>query len=145
VKLVDANVLIYAVNADAPKHALAKTWLDGALTRGESVAFAWVVLLAFLRLCTNPALFRRPLSTDEASDVVAGWLARPSALVVHPTDHHLDLIRGSLASLGTAANLVSDAHLAALALEHGAEVISFDTDFARFPGLRWRAPDPGRG
>ncbi len=139
-RLVDANVLIYAVNQDAPNHRIARGWLDAALTGAESVGFAWVALLAFLRLCTRAAFFRRPLSLDEATTIVAEWLARPSAVVVHPTDRHLDLLRGLLGPVGTAANLVSDAHLAALALEHGAEVVSFDTDFARFPGLRWRPP-----
>lgn len=140
-KLVDANVLLYAVNEDAPRHAVARGWLDAALSGPEAVAFAWIALLAFLRLSTRRGIFPRPLSLDDAASVVAQWLAGPAAVVVHPTDRHLDLLRGLLDPLGTAANLVSDAHLAALALEHGAEVVSFDTDFARFPGLRWRAPE----
>lgn len=139
-KLVDANVLLYAVDTDAPHHAQARGWLDGALRRAETVGFAWVVLLAFLRLSTHPALFPRPLTIDEAAEVVELWLDQPAALVVHPTGRHAALLRGLLTHTGSAANLVNDAHLAALALEHGAEIVSFDRDFGRFHGVRWRLP-----
>ena len=139
-KLVDANVLLYAVNEDAPHHGSSRRWLDAALSGAEAIGFAWVVLLAFVRLSTNAALFPRPLSLDNAVGVVEAWLHQPSAVVLHPTPRHLSLLHGLLAPLGTAANLVNDAHLAALAVEHGAEVVSFDGDFARFPGVRWRPP-----
>jgi toxin-antitoxin system PIN domain toxin len=140
VKLVDANVLLYAINEDAPQHEVARGWLDGALGGREAVAFAWVVLLAFLRLSTRPGLFSRPLTVDEASAVAEGWLDRPAALTVSPTARHLGLLHGLLAGVGSAGNLVNDAHLAALAVEHGGEIVSFDGDFARFPGVRWRSP-----
>ena len=139
-KLVDANVLLYAVNEDAPNHAAARGWLDGALRGREPVGFAWGVVLAFLRLSTRPALFPRPLGIAQAAGTVELWLQRPPALVVHPTGRHLGLLRGLLEPVGTAANLVNDAHLAALALEHGAEIVSFDRDFQRFEGVRWRQP-----
>lgn len=139
-KLVDANVLLYAVNEDAPGHAAAHAWLDGALGAREPIGFAWVVLLAFLRLSTHASLFARPLTPEEAMGIVEGWLSRPPALVVQPSDRHLSLLRGLLTSTGAAANLVNDAHLAALALEHGAEIVSFDRDFQRFEGVRWAAP-----
>lgn len=139
-KLVDANVLLYAVDEKATSHRAARAWLDSALAGAETVAFTWVALLGFLRIATHGAIFPRPLTLDEASALVAGWLARPSAVVVQPTERHLDLLRGLLGPIGTAGNLVTDAHLAALALEHGAELVSFDTDFARFAGLRWSAP-----
>jgi toxin-antitoxin system PIN domain toxin len=142
VKLVDANVLLYAVNEDAPQHDGAHAWLDGALNERETVGLAWIVLLAFLRLTTRVGLFPQPLTLDEAAGAVELWLGQPAAVVVHPSDRHLRLLRGLLAGVGTAANLVADAHLAALALEHGAEIVSFDRDFQRFEGLRWSSPQP---
>ncbi|MGI8804837.1 MAG: type II toxin-antitoxin system VapC family toxin [Thermoleophilaceae bacterium] len=139
-KLVDANVLLYAVNEDAPHHAAARDWLDDALSGQEGIGFAWVVLLAFLRLGTRGGLFDRPLALAEAVRIVELWLAQPPAVAVHPTERHLALLHGLLDPHGTAANLVSDAHLAALALEHGAEVVSFDADFGRFEGVSWHRP-----
>jgi len=140
VRIVDANVLLYAVNEAAPHHARARAWLDGALAGREPVGFDWTVLLAFLRLATHPAVFARPLSADEAADVVRAWLAQPPAVIVGPTPRHADLLAGLLAEAGTAANLVNDAHLAALALEHDAVLVSFDADFGRFAGLRRETP-----
>jgi toxin-antitoxin system PIN domain toxin len=140
VRLVDANVLLYAVNEAAPRHATARGWLDRSLAGPEPVGFAWTVLLAFLRLATHPAVFPRPLSATRAADVVRAWLAQPPAVVVDPTPRHADLLAGLLAETGTAANLVNDAHLAALALEHGAVLVSFDADFGRFAGLRREIP-----
>ena len=139
-QVVDANVLLYAVNEDAPHHGPAKGWLDGALGGAETVGFDWVVLLAFLRLSTRSGLFPRPLTLAEAVGVVESWLAQPAAVVLQPTPRHLPVLHGLLSALGTAANLVNDAHLAALALEHGAEIVSFDTDFSRLEGVRWRRP-----
>lgn len=139
-QLVDANVLLYAVNADVPQHEPARGWLDGALGGAEPVGFAWVVLLAFLRLATHSGVFPRPLTLEDAADVVELWLEQPAAVAVHPTARHLGLLRGLLAESGAAANLVNDAHLAALALEHGAEIVSFDRDFGRFAGVRLRVP-----
>lgn len=139
--VVDANVLIYAVNEDSPHHDLARDWLDTALSGSDTVGFAWVVVLAFLRLTTRASLWRRPLTVDEACSIVEGWLARPAAVVVHPTPRHLHVLRGLLSPTGTASNLVTDAHLAALATELGAQVVTFDRDFGRFPGLRWRVPE----
>jgi hypothetical protein len=140
VKLVDANVLLYAVNEDAAQHRGAHEWLDSSLGRREPIAFAWVVLLAFLRLSTDVRVFSRPLSLEEAFGVVESWLSRPVVVVLHPGDRHLGLLGGLLGSTGTTLNLVNDAHLAALALEHGAEIVSFDRDFERFSGVRWRSP-----
>lgn len=139
-QLVDANVLLYAVNEDAPNHAAARRWLDSALGGQETVAFAWIALLAFLRLSTRASLFPRPLTPADATGIVARWLERPTAVVLHPTERHLGLLQGLLGDSGTAANLVNDAHLAALALEHGASIVSFDADFARFKGVRAHRP-----
>jgi hypothetical protein len=138
--LLDANLLIYAVNADAPLHGKAKSWLESALSGRETVGFSWNVLLAFLRLTTRPGLFRRPLPVDTAFDLVAAWLDRQSAAIVHPGPRHLQILRELLEPLGAGGNLTSDAHLAALAMEHRAELCSSDTDFARFHGLNWRNP-----
>jgi toxin-antitoxin system PIN domain toxin len=138
--LLDANILIYAVNADAPLNGKAKSWLVSALSGQETVGFPWNVLLAFLRLTTRPGLFRNPLPMDTAFDLLANWLDQPSATIVHPGPRHLPVIRELLLPLGTGGNLTSDAHLAALAIEHGAELYSSDTDFARFNNLKWRNP-----
>ena len=138
--LLDANLLIYAVNADAPLSRKAKPWLESALSGQETVGFPWNVVLAFLRLTTRPGLFRRPLRVDAAFDLVASWLDQPPAMIVHPGPRHLQVLRELLLPLGTGGNLTSDAHLAALAIEHRAELCSSDTDFARFKGLKWRNP-----
>ncbi|MBA3401788.1 MAG: type II toxin-antitoxin system VapC family toxin [Actinobacteria bacterium] len=139
-QLVDANVLLYAVNEASPRHRAARAWLDASLTGNETVAFAWVALLAFLRLATHEAVFPRPLSSNDAIDVLRSWLVRPTAVILEPTRRHLDVVAELLSGVGTAGNLVNDVHLAALALEHGCELVSFDSDFARFPGLHWQAP-----
>jgi uncharacterized protein len=140
VLLVDANVLLHAVNERSPEHAAARDWLRGALEGSEAVAFAWTVLLAFLRVSTHSAVFPRPLTAAQAADVLERWLEASPAVVVEPTRRHLPLLRGLLERAGTAGNLVGDAHLAALALEHGAAVVSFDRDFARFDGLALQRP-----
>ncbi len=139
-KLPDVNLLLYALDASAPRHRAARRWLEERLSGTETLAFAWIVLLAFVRLATSPRVFRAPLEPAEAFAIVEGWLAQPCATIVHPTDRHLALLRELLGPLGTAGNLTTDAHLAALAIEHGAELCSSDADFSRFPGLRWTDP-----
>ena len=139
-RIVDANVLIYAVNGSSEHHRSARQWLDDALNSREPVAFSWTVLLAFIRITTHPAIFPSPLSTQGAVAVVRAWLAQPVSMVVEPTPRHVDVLAGLLAEAGTAANLVNDAHLAALALEHDAVLVSFDSDFGRFVGLRREVP-----
>ncbi len=139
-KLVDANVLLYAVNRDAPQHASARDWLDEALSGGARVAFCWVVLLAFLRLSTNERIFDEPLSVSDAITQAEDWLAQPAAVVVEPTARHLGIVQQLLAPLETGANLVNDAHLAALAIEHRCTVVSYDTDFLSFQGVRLETP-----
>lgn len=139
-KLTDANLLLYAVDDASPHHEAARGWLEARLSGSETIAFAWVALLAFVRLGTHPRVFASPLGLEEALDLVDSWLAQPCATVVHPTDRHSALLRELLAPLGTAGNLTTDAHLAALAIEHGAELCSTDADFSRFAGLRWVNP-----
>jgi len=144
VKLVDANVLLYAVNSDAEHHDEARTWLDDALSGATTVAFAWIALLAFIRLATRIDLFPRPLSIDEAFDRVDAWLTASPSVVVEPTPNHPRIVRSLLTSVGVGANLVNDAHLAALAIEHRCVVVSYDLDFTRFPGVRAERPGIGR-
>ena len=136
----DANLLLYALDESSPHHARARVWFEKTLGGTETVGFAWLVVLAFLRLSTNPRVFEEPLDVIEALALVDSWLAQPNATVVEPTGRHTGLLRDLLEPLGSAANLTNDAHLAALAIEHGAELCSADADFGRFPGLRWRNP-----
>lgn len=139
-RLVDANVLLYAVNSSAPRHESARAWLDGALSGASTVAMAWVPLLAFVRISTRPGILPRPLTTEQATGIVQDWLAQPACRVLDPTPRHPFVLADLLRHVGVGGNLVNDAHLAALAIEHRAEIVSYDTDFARFPGVRWSAP-----
>jgi len=139
-KLVDANVLLYAVNLDAPEHETARHWMEEHLGGTEAVGFAWVALLAFLRISTRAGLFEAPLTPAAAFTYVEDWLGQPVSTVVHPGRRHLSTLRELLQPMGTAGNLTTDAHLAALAVEHRACVVSFDRDYDRFPGLRWMHP-----
>lgn len=138
--IVDANVLIYATNADARQHGEAQSWLDRALAGRDAVGLAWAVLLAYLRLTTNPAIFPQPMTADEAAEQVEAWLDAPAATAVEPTARHIHVLRGLIAEAGTGGNLTTDAHLAALAIEHRADLVSYDRGFARFAGLRHRLP-----
>ena len=136
--LVDANVLLSAVNTASAAHRPANRWLNDALSGTEPVAFAWIVLLAFLRIGTRAGVFTKPLSPKRALDMVEAWTVQPAGLIIHPTSRHFAALRGLIEEAGTAGNLTTDAHLAALAVEHGAELVSFDRDFQRFPGVRLR-------
>lgn len=138
--VVDANLLIYASNADAPLHKRSKVWLEKALSGPETIGLPWIVLLAVIRLTTRPAIFRNPIPLEDALSLAAAWLDEPSVTVIHPGPHHWRILRSLLLAVGTGGNLTSDAHLAAMAIEHGAELCSADGDFARFPGLKWRNP-----
>lgn len=131
-QLVDANVLLYAVNESASKHEPSRGWLDAALAGREPIGFSWVVLLAFLRLTTRVGLFPHPLSVAEAVSRVREWLEQPPSVVVEPTARHAAVLAGLLEQAETGGNLVNDAHLAALAVEHAATIISYDTDFLGF-------------
>jgi hypothetical protein len=140
VKLVDLNVLLYAVNSDSPHHAAALAWWEEALNGDESVALPWVVLLGFLRITTSPRIFSRPLSLEAAVARLDAWLAVDLVHIAREKDDHWEVLRGILSESGTAGNLTTDAHLAALALTHDATLVTFDTDFARFKGLRREPP-----
>lgn len=138
--LVDANLLNYAVNAAAPQHVQAREWLDARINGGERVGLPWASLLAFLRLVTNPRIFQRPLGMAEAWNQVDAWLSSGPVWVPAPAHRHAEILARLLAAPGVHGNLVPDAHLAALAIEHGLELNSTDGDFARFDGLKWRNP-----
>jgi uncharacterized protein len=140
VKLPDVNLLLYAYDSRSARHAPAREWLQQTLSGAETVAMTWAVLLAFIRLSTRAAVVERPLGVDAAIGLVESWLAQPCVTVVNPTERHVSLLRQLLLPLGAAGNLTSDAHLAALAIEHGALLCSCDSDFSRFSGLRWVDP-----
>jgi len=139
-KLVDLNILVYAMDESSSRHQAACDWLDETLSGSATVGFAWHVLIGFVRLSTRSSVFAAPLTADESFDVEDGWLQQPCVTLLHPTEHHAGVLRELLAPLGTAGNLTSDAHLAALAIQHGAELCSTDVDFSRFSGVRWVDP-----
>jgi toxin-antitoxin system PIN domain toxin len=138
--LVDANLPLHAEDSLSSHHAAALAWWDGRLSGAEPVGLCWPVLTAFIRVSTNVRLHRRPLTPDEAIERVQSWLAQPCVRIVQPTEAHWPLFQRMIRAGRASANLVSDAHLAALALEHNCELQSTDSDFARFPGLKWMNP-----
>lgn len=136
-KLPDTNVLLYAVNEDMPQYAIARDWLMSAFSQPSGVGFAWVALLGFVRVSTRAGVFPKPLKLDFAIRTVKFWLEQPRAKVLHPTREHAALLTDVLAATSGGSNLVTDAHLATLAIEHGATLGSFDRDFLRFEALRF--------
>jgi len=133
--LPDVNVLLYAVNSAAPQHAAARAALEDAYRKGP-VAMVWPALLGFLRLSTRAGILPRPLGIEAALDIVQRWLQHPSTVVAQPTPRHPALLARLLIGLGQGGPIVSDAHLAALAIEHDAVLLTFDRDFERFAGLQ---------
>lgn len=138
--IVDANLLLYARNTSDPRHAGARRFLEQALNGPRRVGLPWQSLTAFLRIATHPRVFAAPLSAATASEQVEQWLAAPAAWVPTPGEGHAEVLLTLVRTLRLAGPLVSDAHLAALAMEHGTGIWSTDSDFARFPGLRWEDP-----
>jgi len=141
--LVDANLLVYAHVASQPQHPAAHAWLDQRLNGAAPVGLPWPSLLAFLRLVTNPRIFARPETPASAWRQVRQWLDCPPVWIPQPTDRHREVLGRLLESQPVKANLIPDAHLAALAIEHGLTLCSTDGDFGRFAGLKWE--DPLRG
>ena len=141
--LVDANLLLYAEDSLSAQHVAAREWWDAQLSGVEPVALCWPVLTAFIRIGTNVRLHRRPLTLKEATERVQSWLDQPCVRIIQPTEQHWAMLQKMLRGGNATANLVSDAHLAALALEHNCALQSSDADFARFPGLKWRNPLAG--
>jgi len=140
VKVVDLNLLLYAVNRDSVHHTRAKAWLERTLSADEPVALPWAVVLGFIRIATSERILPRSLTVEQALRAVDSWIAQPVVVLLVPGMEHWRVLRALLAEAGTAGNLTTDAHLAALAIESGAELCSSDSDFARFPGLRWTNP-----
>lgn len=136
-KLPDTNVLLYAVNTDAPQHAIAHDWLMQAFAQPAGVGLAWTALLGFLRIAVRPDIFAKPLKIDSALQTVAFWTEHPRARILHPSTKHATLLGELLGAVRGGSSLVTDAHLAALAIEHGATLGSFDRDFIRFEALRF--------
>lgn len=139
-KLVDTNVLLYAVDSRARHHVVSREWLVGALRGIETIGFSWLTIVGFIRIATNPGVYEQPLTLDEAVDQTQRWLQAGPSRLLRPAPDHLEIIRRILEPLGTAGNLVSDAHLAAMALHHRATVVTFDNDFGRFAGVTWEPP-----
>lgn len=138
--LVDANLLVYATIPQFPQHVRARAWLDGRLNGSARVGLPWDSLLAYLRLVTNPRLFQQPVDVTEACRQVNEWLEQGPVWIPSPTERHARVLGRLITEAGVGSRLVPDAHLAALAIEHGLELCSNDGDFARFPGLRWSNP-----
>lgn len=136
----DVNVLVHAYNTESGRHARARAWWERVLSEPAPVGLAWVVLLGYIRITTHPRVLANPLPVATAVRHVEAWLAQPQVALLHPGDRHAGLLFATLRRLGSAGNLTTDAHLAALAIEHQAEVYTTDADFARFPGLRTRDP-----
>ena len=136
----DVNLLVYAYNEAAPFHEQARRWWEGLVNGTERVGVPWLVTAGFVRLLTHPSVRERPAVPTQAVGYVEEWFRFPNVTPLNPGTEHLRLFRQALIAAGVGANLVTDAHVAALAIEHQAEVHSNDADFGRFPGLRWRNP-----
>jgi toxin-antitoxin system PIN domain toxin len=144
-KLIDANILLYAVHRKAVEHERVRRWWEGALSGDEPIGLPWIVVIGFLRLATRAGVFEKPLSLDTAISHVDEWLAQPNVRVVFESDAHWRYLTELLRQTGTAANLTTDAHLAAIALGNGATIVSCDADFGRFRQIQWENPliEPG--
>ena len=138
--LLDANILVYAANRAAPEHEAARAWLDAQLSESSRVGLPWASLIAFARLATNPVVFRQPAAPRAAWDQVEAWLGVEGVWIPTPTDRHAAIIGAWMNEPWMTSRLVPDAHLAALAVEHGLTICSSDGDFSRFPGVTWRNP-----
>jgi uncharacterized protein len=135
-KTPDVNLLLYAINADSPQHKAALGWLESAFSSAGGIAFCWPAVLGFLRLSTRSGIFGQPLTVDRALELMNAWLDHPAARMIAPTERHAAVLSGLLLARGRGGNVVSDAHIATLAIENGAELGTFDRDFEQFAGLR---------
>ncbi|MCY3842735.1 MAG: PIN domain-containing protein [Acidobacteria bacterium] len=138
--LPDVNLLVHAHNRDSPVHEAARRWWDGCLMGTEGVGLAWVVILGFIRITTHPRVLLRPLPVGEVLDRIESWLRLPHVHVPQPSNRHFPELRENLERIGTAGNMTTDAHLATLAAQRGYVLYTTDTDFLRFPELRWVNP-----
>ncbi|TMC11380.1 MAG: type II toxin-antitoxin system VapC family toxin [Chloroflexi bacterium] len=141
-KLLDVNVVLAAHREDHPDHATARPWLDGLLASGEQFGVPWMVWWSFLRLSSHPRVFSLPTPLADSLGFISAVRTQPGHVPIEPGESHLDCLRAVCGEGEATADLVPDAVLAALATEHGAQVVSFDRDFARFPRLAWSRPEP---
>jgi toxin-antitoxin system PIN domain toxin len=139
------NLLVYAHDATSMHHPKARSWWEKQLNGSSMVGLSWVGLLGFIRLLTNPRIYHNPYSPTEILAVVRAWLEQPQVQIVQPSEQHFTLLAALLQHIGTAGNLTTDAHLAALAIERGLVLQTTDADFARFPGLKWNNPLHDKG
>lgn len=139
-KVLDLNLLLYAIDSDSVHHEDARAFVERALNTDEAVALPWVVVLGFLRVSTSRRVFTAPITAEQALGVVDGWLARPNVVTLAPDREHWSTLRALMRETGTSGNLTIHSHLAALAIERGAELCSTDADFARYPRLHWVDP-----
>lgn len=140
-RFIDLNVLIYAADTASKHHDSARAWMDTAMSSSSTIGLPTAVTVGFVRLTTNPRVMLQPLKPADAISIIETWLRRSNVIVPQPTSRHYIVLRELLEATGVGGNLVSDAHLAALAIEHGAELCSYDSDFGRFPGLVAIRPD----
>lgn len=138
--ILDANLLLYAYNADAPQQPAAARWLEELLQSGEGIALPWVTLWAFIRIATNSRIWSNPLSAHQVFAIIEEWIAQPGVVVLQPGPRHAEILKRLMVEFSVTGPLVADAILAALALENGALLASTDQDFRRFPELRWTNP-----
>lgn len=138
--LPDINLLIHAHHTGSPKHKAARAWWDASLAGTEGIGLAWVTILGFVRIATHRGILANPMAPDDACARVEEWLTLPHVHIPVPAEGHLRRLRAHLDRLGTGGNLVTDAHLATLAIERGYTLCSTDADFARFDGLKWVNP-----
>lgn len=136
----DINLLIHAYNQESPLQPAAQEWLEETMNDPAPVGLPWVVALGFIRISTHRKILDNPLPVERALEIVRSWLNQPQVMILHPGERHDQILFDHLQRLGTAGNLTTDAHLAALAIEHQAILCSTDADFSRFSGLRWRNP-----
>jgi uncharacterized protein len=141
----DVNLLLYAYDSESPFHRKAAAWWQGCLSGAEPVGLLHVVLFGFVRVATSSRAFRQPMAPDEAAGHVRSWLGQPIVQLLGPGPRHIEETLALLAAIGTAGNLVTDAQIAAIALEHAAVLHTSDADFVRFPGVRWSNPISGTG
>ena len=138
--IIDANVLLYAYDADVPQHKAASQWLKKLLESGETIGLPWLSIWAFIRIGTNPRISITPMTAPQAFGIVSEWLAQPGVVLIGPGPLHAQILERLVSGFGATGPRVTDAVLAALAIEHGASLASADQDFRRFPELRWIDP-----
>ena len=138
--LLDVNLLVYAHDATSKHHSQARQWWEDQLNGSQMIGLSWVALLGFIRLLTHSRIYENPYSPAEVLAIVGTWLEQPHVRIIHPSEGHFRLLANMIDQIGTAGNLTTDAHLAALAIERGLILQTTDADFARFPGLKWNNP-----